>query len=901
MEKFGWRFIDDNGTFVCENPQKLSRLYFPLANEAEFMSCITPNLKGDIKTGQNSFLLAPVTTEDLHNSRAGRNFWIYIDKDKIWSLAKNDNDKVTLEAGLLWHKISRINKKYGLKAEILNFVPASGEHVEIMQVEITNISKKTLSFTPTCAIPIYGRSADNLRDHRHVTSLLNRVFLHKYGVINKPTMSFDERGHRLNHFSYYVLGFVNNGQPPLGFFPTQESFIGEGGDLEQPAAIIHNLAPKTKITAIDQGKECLGGLQFKRQRLKPGQSITFNLILGIAEEPKEINKVFKKFSDLKKINNSLSQTKKYWRDLVNKIAFSTGDKNFDNWLKWVSIQPVLRKIYGCSFLPDFDYGRGGKGWRDLWQDSLALILSEPSALKETLIANFSGVRIDGSNATIITKKPGYFIADRNKIARVWMDHGAWPYFTLELYIHQTGDFDILLEKTSYFRDAHLRRTQAFDHHWKEECKHLTTKSSKVYYGTILEHILVQHLVQFHNVGPHNNIRLEGADWNDGLDMARHRGESVAFSAFYGRNLKNIALLLEETAKAKKISSIKVFKELLLLLAPLNYESPTEKQRHLNKYFAATEKCISGKTVNLDIKKLIAHLNQKADWIFRHIQKQEWIKNPGFFNGYYDDHSRRLEGKFKNKVRMTLTGQVFPIMSGLASEEQIKKVFLSAKKFLQDKKFGGFRLNTDFGEVKSDLGRAFGFAYGEKENGSFFSHMNTMFAYALYERGFAKEGFEVLNSLYRMALDLKNSKIYPGLPEYFNSTGRGMYAYLTGSASWYILTLFTQGFGIKARFGDLILHPRFSRDAFLANRESVPGPIRKVSESKFKVSFNFAGKRFTVSYIKPQKLDYPDYQIKKVSISSPNIKFYLSPHKIIIPRSFILRSPKNLINIQIILK
>jgi cellobiose phosphorylase len=53
----------------------------------------------------------------------------------------------------------------------------------------------------------------------------------------------------------------------------------------------------------------------------------------------------------------------------------------------------------------------------------------------------------------------------------------------------------------------------------------------VYKGTLLEHILVQHLTCFHNVGDHNNIRLEDGDWNDLFDMARARGESVAFSAF----------------------------------------------------------------------------------------------------------------------------------------------------------------------------------------------------------------------------------------------------------------------------------------------------------------------------------------------------------------------------------
>ncbi len=132
-----------------------------------------------------------------------------------------------------------------------------------------------------------------------------------------------------------------------------------------------------------------------------------------------------------------------------------------------------------------------------------MILTQPESTRELLIQNFSGVRIDGTNATIITKRPGYFIADRNKITRVWMDHGVWPFFTLEYYIHQTGDFDILLKDARYFRDPQLSRAKEIDHDWDETCKHLKTKSGKDYKGSILEHILVQHLVQFFNVGKHN--------------------------------------------------------------------------------------------------------------------------------------------------------------------------------------------------------------------------------------------------------------------------------------------------------------------------------------------------------------------------------------------------------------
>ena len=142
MHNMLWRFIDDNATFVAENPDKVSRLYFPLANESGIMSSITPNLHGDIKISQHSFLTVPVSTEDLNNTLYNRNFWLYINDSQVWSIAFGESDETLVEAGFLWHKVIKINKKLGIKVEVLNFVPAQGEPVELMSAELTNISKK---------------------------------------------------------------------------------------------------------------------------------------------------------------------------------------------------------------------------------------------------------------------------------------------------------------------------------------------------------------------------------------------------------------------------------------------------------------------------------------------------------------------------------------------------------------------------------------------------------------------------------------------------------------------------------------------------------------------------------------------------------------------------------------
>lgn len=70
---------------------------------------------------------------------------------------------------------------------------------------------------------------------------------------------------------------------------------------------------------------------------------------------------------------------------------------------------------------------------------------------------------------------------------------------------------------------------------------------------------------------------------------------------------------------------------------------------------------------------------------------------GWFNSYYDNHGNAVEGITPEGVRMILTGQVFSIMSGTATNEQVEKIVRSADAYLYREEVGGYRLNTDFKE------------------------------------------------------------------------------------------------------------------------------------------------------------------------------------------------------------
>ena len=868
-----YKYIDRNGTFQLKDPETTNYLYFPLANENGVMSCVTPNLGGDSKMGQHHFWLEPVSSENLHSTKCTRNFWVKIKGQQPWSatgvsarqqmlIFDDDKEETMIEAGIMWHRVTRSNSKLSIKSTITSFVPSNGDTVELTQLIISNQGSERITFSSTAAVPIYGRSADNIRDHRHVTSLLHRISTMEFGVIVNPTLSFDERGHKVNDVIYGFFGQSEDGNNIVGFYPTLGEYIGNGGSLENPEAVMTDKVEPLPSGYETSGYEALGGIRFGEVCLEPGEEKAFYLVLGYGKDASQLIYTAQKYLYREGFIKALEITKAYWKDKIN-IRFETASNEFDQWLYWVTFQPMLRRIYGCSFLPHHDYGKGGRGWRDLWQDCLALLVMNPTGVREMLLNNFAGIRMDGTNATIIGSEPGEFIADRNNITRVWMDHGVWPFITTCLYIEQTGDMELLLEDKEYFRDGQINRGEEMNPKWtREDGNLLMTQEGNVYKGSILEHILVQNLTSFYDVGEHNHIRLRGADWNDALDMAAERGESVAFTAAYASNLEEIAGLIKRLVNETGISKLYIAKEIrvLLNLRPKYYDNINEKRETLYEFCNLCKDHISGKKIEVDCYELYDNLIGKSEWIKKHIRESEWITTRGgyaWFNGYYDNNGRQVEQETSLGVRMMLTSQVFTIMSGIATKEQTEKIIEAADKYLYSEEIGGYRLNTNFHELKTDLGRMFGFAYGHKENGAVFSHMTVMYAYALYKRGFVREGFKAIDSIYRHLSNFEKSKVYPGITEYINEKGEGMYHYLTGSASWLLLTVLTQMYGVRGSAGNLFFDPKLLLEQF-------------DEEGKATVSCVFANKKLKVIYHNVDKKQYGNYKISDICLNGETI-------------------------------
>lgn len=216
----------------------------------------------------------------------------------------------------------------------------------------------------------------------------------------------------------------------------------------------------------------------------------------------------------------------------------------------------------------------------------------------------------------------------------------------------------------------------------------------------------------------------------------------------------------------------------------------------------------------------------------------------------------------------MTAQTFSIMSGAATDEQVQKTIHAVNNYLPDKNTGGIRLTLPLGDNTWNFGRGFALIYGEKENGGMFSHMTTMYAYALYSRGYAREGYQIIKSIYELSTNTQIAQIYPGVPEYISSRGRGMYSYVTGAGSWTIFLMLTQVYGIRGQLGDLLIEPKLVKEQY-------------DSGEVLTVDTLFAEKEVCVSFYNRKHLDYGEYQLGELSINGEVWKNQINSTSVVI--------------------
>ena len=312
-----WQFSDQNdGSFFVEDANHLPVLYFPLMNSKGMKSFVTPVLKGDVCKDFNHYLTTPTVTEEIHRTLSSRNFWLKVDDLKPWSATGQsvfqkashwngaiDGYSVAAKIGSFTTK--RKQELSGVEVEITTVVPEGEDFVELLKICVLNTSTQSRKINPYYALPLYGRSADNFRDHRQVTTMFQENYIEEFGVRIKPRIKHDESCHSINHTNYAVLAFDENGTKPEKIWARLKDFIGQSGTLDNPEAIYKDLTPPKLTDSELHGTEAIAAVKFKEKNLLPGESVEYVVIHGITDSLDDISRWSIEYANIDHVNQKL--------------------------------------------------------------------------------------------------------------------------------------------------------------------------------------------------------------------------------------------------------------------------------------------------------------------------------------------------------------------------------------------------------------------------------------------------------------------------------------------------------------------------------------------------------------------------------------------------------------------
>ncbi|NQT21844.1 MAG: hypothetical protein HQ579_00215 [Candidatus Omnitrophica bacterium] len=477
--------------------------------------------------------------ENFHFDRPGR--YIYVKElvggktgpSNIWSMThqpiRSKYDFFECRHGLGYTTIIEEVKK--IRSEVTYFVPEK-DSSEVWLAKITNKSSKTrtLELYPYTEWLI-GDYHEELR-YRNIMNLYNRVWFDKKAkcIFAKKTAVWKNMG--IEEFPF--TAFLASSLPVRGHVTRKDAFLGRYNTEENPSMLFG----KFSNVSISSGEDSIGLLKHTL-RLKPGESKTFTVTVGQAEEGARSRRLIAKYRDVRKAEQELLNVKKIWQKRIcDIINVDTPDKDFNVMANvWMKYQLYICNLWSRS--PSFYHeGSGGRGYRDSCQDAEAVVSLNPALTKNRILKLASLIRKDGTSA------PGW---DSSGPAphRPNKDHQIWLTMTVSAYIKETGDSKILFKEIPYLKDKWIDGWHK-DHRYKGSPR----PDGK---GTLAEHLEKNLNYCFYDIGQKGLPLIGHADWNDAIDAAgiKLKGESVWLAIALVRSLKTFAEMMIFTGRRKK--------------------------------------------------------------------------------------------------------------------------------------------------------------------------------------------------------------------------------------------------------------------------------------------------------------------------------------------------------------
>jgi len=436
--------------------------------------------------------------QDLIQDNWGK--YIYIKNNKtgdVWSPTflpvKKELNEFKCIHGIGYTKFISVFKE--IKTELTIFVPFD-ESLEIWDLEVFNNSKEEvdLSFY-TYFEWCLGASADHHREF-HKT-FLNTSFDENLNAMTANKRLWEiplgDRGHW--NINYPYTGFLSSNKKISDYESEKESFIGQYGDLINPAGINEKALTKQTGNWLDP----VGCIKIAC-KIKPNGNDRVEFFLGLKENKTNIEKSIRKFYTGKQVDEALDEVKNRWKDLLGTLEINTPDEAM-NFLvnKWIRYQAIAGRLWSRTA---YYQQSGAFGFRDQLQDSLVYLPINPELTVNQIRLHAKHQMVDG------TVLHWWHPISETGLETKMTDDLLWLPFLIIEYLKETNNYGLLNEQVEYYNDKNVIES-LYTHCIKAIEKVLSRMSSR-------------------------GITLIGAgDWNDGLSAVglEMKGESFWLSEF----------------------------------------------------------------------------------------------------------------------------------------------------------------------------------------------------------------------------------------------------------------------------------------------------------------------------------------------------------------------------------